>query len=808
MSSDFRYAVRSLARNPLFTIAALGTLALGIGVNSTIFTLANAALFRPLPGISAPHQLAWISSVRPDDRRAQSMSFPDYIDVRDAAGDAFAGTLAFRPVPVSLGSGGEPQRVRGQLVTGSYFHVLGITAADGRVLNETDDQRGGRAAVAVVSYRLWQQQFGGSAAIVGQPITINGRSVEVVGVASRGFHGPALGETADIWMPLALQPQVFASEASLLDERGASWLRVIGRLRAGTDAGQAQLVIGAVARRLEEAYPETNRGRGLRVSSTGSALAPDGRAELVPLAGLLLAVTGLVLLIACANVANLLLARGAARALEIGIRAALGATRGRLVRQLLTESLTLALAGAAGGLLISFWAADLLLSFLPPSEFGDVRSTADARVVLYTAALAGASVCVFGLAPALAATRRASVPGLRAGGRAGGRTRLQGVFVVAQLSLSLVLLLGAGLSLRALQNAVAIDLGFNQERLLTASYDLVLQNYPRERRELFRRDLLARVEALPSIESATLTSVPPLSGTMVSTIVTGRSADGSPAESRAYLNAVASRYFETMEIGLLAGRGIGVGDRAGAPPVAVINETLARRMWGSAGEAVGRTIDIGDETLSVVGVARDSKYDEATEDARPFLYTALSQQAQLDRETLIVRTSGAPAAAAASVLAQIRSLDRAMPVFDVRTMETVLQERADKQRGISAMLLAFGLLALGLAALGLYGVMAYTVTLRTREMGLRLALGARPAQLTRLIAGDALRLAVTGAAIGLVLSVPLAYALGALVFGVRVADIGASAGACGLLLAVAVGAALVPGLRASRLDPMAALRVD
>jgi predicted permease len=337
------------------------------------------------------------------------------------------------------------------------------------------------------------------------------------------------------------------------------------------------------------------------------------------------------------------------------------------------------------------------------------------------------------------------------------------VFVVAQLSLSLVLLLGAGLSLRALQNAVAIDLGFNQERLLTASYDLVLQNYPRERRELFRRDLLARVEALPSIESATLTSVPPLSGTMVSTIVTGRSADGSPAESRAYLNAVASRYFETMEIGLLAGRGIGVGDRAGAPPVAVINETLARRIWGSAAEAVGRTIDIGDETLSVVGVARDSKYDEATEDARPFLYTALSQQAQLDRETLIVRTSGAPAAAAASVLAQIRSLDRAMPVFDVRTMETVLQERADKQRGISAMLLAFGLLALGLAALGLYGVMAYTVTLRTREMGLRLALGARPAQLTRLVAGDALRLALTGAAIGLVLSVPLAYALGALV---------------------------------------------
>jgi len=517
--------------------------------------------------------------------------------------------------------------------------------------------------------------------------------------------------------------------------------------------------------------------------------------------------TGLVLLVACANVANLLLARGAARTLEISIRAAIGASRWQLVRQLLVESVVLGTAAAGGGLLLSFWASDFLIARLPELDFRGLRTTVDGRVLFFTAALAIASVCVFGLVPALAATRRTFMPRLRETQSAGGRSRTQGVFVVAQLSLSLVLLLAASLSVRALQKTAAIDLGFSPRGLLTAAFDLTLQNYPVDRRDAFRRDLSSRLAALPDVASVTLADVPPLSGMMVSTIVTTRDGRGDNAEARAYMSSVGAAFFGTLEIPLVRGRGIDERDGRGAPAVAVVNETLSRQLWPDA-NPVGRHVQLDGFVVEVVGVARDAKYDEATEDPRPFLYLALAQHSQLDRETVIVRSVSSTPLTAAAIVSQIHSLDPALPVFDARSFEMVLRDRADKQRGVSALFAAFGALALVLASLGLYGVMSYAVTQRTHEIGVRLALGATPRQLMNLIAGDGFRLAMIGVAVGGLLALPLAAALGALIFGVQIADLATFTATCALLVAVAMIAAVLPARRAARLDPVAALRTE
>ena len=807
MLNDLRYAARTLLRNPLFTAGAVLTLAIGIGVNSTIFTLADAMLFKPMPGVQSPSELVWISGLWRDTGRSTGMSYPEFVEYAARSGAAFSSVLAFGPASFSVAGGAEPRRVRGHVVSGSYFTALGITPALGTLPQPGDDVSGAEPRV-VLGYRLWQRQFGGDRDLVRRHIVINGQPILVAGVAPNGFVGPERGQPADLWIPIASLPRTNAAQARWLDEPGTFWLRVMGRLRSGTSARQAEPIVTTIAAALEHDYPKSLKNRTATLSSAASGVRPSDRDELLPIAGLLLTVTALVLGIACANVANLLLARGTARSLELGVRSALGASRQRLIRQLLAESFLLAAVSAVVGLLLSFWSADLLGAQLPEADFGGLVATPDARVLLFTVLAGCASLCVFGLLPALTVTREALLPRLRDTPSAGRRrSRLQSTFVVAQLSLSLVLLLAAGLSLRALQKASTIDLVFNPEHLFTASYDLVLQNYPAARRDAFRENLRERVAALPGVTSAAIANLPPLSGTMVSTIATSTDDSGRPVEARVYMNAVGAQYFATLELPILRGRGITANDGRSAPGVAVVNDTLAHQLWGTA-DPLGRSLRLDEGTVEVVGVTRTSKYDEATEDPRPFVYLSLAQRATVDRETILVRTTGSPALIASAVQRQLRALDPTLPVFDARTFDDVLRERADKQRGLSALFGAFGGVALLLAALGVYGVMGYSVARRTREMGVRLALGASPAQLMALIARDGLRLAIVGVVIGSVLALPLAQVLGALIFGVHIADMAAFGGTCALLVIVALGAALLPARRAALVDPMTALRSE
>jgi len=805
MINDLRFAFRTLGRAKLFAASAILTLALGIGVNTTVFTLANAALFRNQPGIQAPDRVTWIAAVFRESGRRAGMSYPDFLDYRVGTTRVFTDTAAYRNVPISLGSGGAPERVRGQMVTGSLLETLGVTMTLGRSLAMSDDVRGG-AAVAVISERLWRRRFGASRDILSTPIVINGRDVAVVGVVAPLFRGPAIGDSADIWLPMALWPDVRVSERTLLDNRASSWLTVLARLRPGVTAAQAQAAVTAVSAQIAARYPDIQPARSAVVTGAGSPVAPEGRAELFPLAGLLLAVTGLVLLISCANVANLLLARGAGRTMEIAIRSSLGASRPRLIRQLLTESAVLAFAGAAGGLLLASWAADVLVAFAS-ADLDGLQATADYRVIAFTAAAALITVCASAVIPAFTTTRTDVVRGLRATPGAGGRSRLQGVFVVTQLALSLVLLLAAGLTLRALQQSAQIDLGFTPANLTTASYDLVLQNYGDARKAAFRRDLLARVTSVPGVQAATIANLAPLGGTMVGGYVTAADVD---RESRTFLNGVGPSYFSTLQMPIVRGRSLDVRDGPGAPRAAVVNQTLARTLWGDA-DPIGRTIRLQgpvDDTLQVVGVARDARYDEPTESPQPFLYLSLAQVAPFDNETLVVRTSDETVLPPTAIERVIRDLDPALPVYDVRTYSEILHERVDKQRALSWLFSAFGALALTLAAVGLHGVMTYATLRRAREFGVRLALGATPGQLAAMVARDGLRLGAIGTIAGTALGLPLARALGALVFGVHIADAAVLMAVCAVLNAVVLAAALLPARRGASLDPIAALRME
>ena len=806
LMQDLRYALRGLRRSPGFAAVAVATIALGVGANTAIFSVLNAMALRPMPGIADPGRLVWITHV--EDGRAGRISYPDFLDYREHAG-VFAGAAAVDRIPVHLATPDATERIRGQLAGGDYFSTLGLVPAAGRAFVADDDRA--RRPVAVLSAGYWRRRFGADPAVIGRSVSINGRPFTIVGVAPEGFAGLDVEEPPDVYLPL----ETFLSgtdRAGSLTSRRSEHFRAIARLRPGVSKADAGAAVAAIAAR-NAPLRDPDRSRLTASVETPNGWVPPGHLhEMLPIAGVGLAASGLVLLIAAANVANLLLGRAARRRREFGIRLAIGASRRRIVRQLLTESVLFSALGAGVGVVFSSWLLDLLMvRFDAPPLIAPV---VDGRVLAWALASAVATAILFGLAPALAAARPEVVPALKgAASRGAGPSghRLQATLVAIQISLSLVLLASSGLLVRSLVKAADVPVGFDRRAapdVLTLSFDPITQGYSPERAARLRAQMLERARALPGVRGAALTELLPLSNrAMADTFV----ADGEPkAEgTEVFYATVSPGFFATLGIGLVAGRDLAAEDRAGTTPVAIVNETLARRFWPGA-SPLGRRLSVAgkpSESYEVVGVARDGKYLSLTEPARPYAYFPIAQGAHFNETTLLVRASpGVPVAAA--VRSAARALDPALPLFQVETLADSLRRNSSFRREGTLFVAAFGVLALVLAGVGLYGVVAFAVGERRREIGVRMALGARARDVVALFVRRGARLAAIGVAVGLLATAAVTRLLAGMLFGITPMDLATLAGASALLAGVALLASAVPARRAARIDPASALRAE
>jgi predicted permease len=811
---DVRYGLRMLWRSPGFTAVAVVSLALGIGVNTAIFSLFNAVLMRPLPVVAGQGSLVWL--------RAPN-SYPDYLDFREQARsfDGLAAATGTREFSLALGA--EPELLKGELVTANYFDVLGVTPRLGRGFLE--DEGRDPVPVAVIGDRLWRTRFGADPSMVGRRITLNGLGFTVVGVAPEKFIGTEVGLDRELWVPLSLEPMLSPQTAAregrfgepLLRERNSYWLAVFGRLKSGVTREQAAAEMEAVARRVAEAAGERVSAETLRrvqPLALSGGMDPRDREEALPIAGVVMGIVGLVLLIACANIAGLLVARGAVRRRETAVRQALGASRRRLIRQWLTESVLLGVAGGAAGLLLALWANDLVLSYASATPLASLDLGLDLRVLAFTLLVSVGAGVVFGLAPALQASRLDIVTALKtedALARAGSRrSRLRAAFVTAQVTLSVVLLVCAGLFIRSLQSAHTIDPGFRVERALTVPVDLGLLRYKDDKGQAFYRELLSRVAAQPGVESVSLVRFAQLgfSFGQGQVFAEGRTSEGGEGTSAGF-NVVGPRFFETLGTRLVSGRDFADADREGAPGVVVVNETLARALWPD-GDALGKRLSFEGARgpfYEVVGVARDGKYRSLGDRSRPYVYRPLMQSYE-PKMTLVVRTSGEPTALAGAVREQLRALDPNLPVADVKTLEDQFDLSLLPSRVAAWTLGGFGLLALALAAIGVYGVVSYSVAQRTREIGVRVALGATRRDVLRLVLGDGLKMVAAGLLVGLLLAFAATRLVAGFLYGVTASDPLTFAGVPLLLGAVAALAGYLPARRATKVDPMKALRYE
>jgi len=814
---DLTYAVRLLLRSPaLATVAAL-SLALGIGANTTIFTLVNAVLLNPLP-IKEPSRV--VSVFTKDARNVGAfgafapVSRPNFLDYREK-NSVFSGMVAAGFAAVSLSGGGEPEQVFGQIVSGDYFDVLGAPFALGRGFRGLEDEVPGSPPVVVLTHGIWQRRFGGRTDIVGQTITLNGRAFTVVGVTAEGFRGTGTIGGPELWVPFGNYQE--ATTGFLRDNwnsRRALFYQVHARLKDGVTVEQAAAQMEALAKGLEESFPTDNKGRTANlVPLTESTVPPAFRQNLLLAGGLLSAIVGLVLLIACGNVANLLLARAASRRQEIAVRLSLGASRGRLMRQLLTESLLLSAIGGAGGFLVAVWARSTLWAFRPPFLLANALDLGfDARVIAFTVAVSLLTGLLFGLAPALQSSRpdlvvelkeRTSVP-------SGSHWySLRNLLVVGQVGLSVVALVSAGLFLRSLLYAQRIDPGFDGSRLVVMGINPGTLGYDEARgRELYRR-VLERLSGVAGVEAATLsTTVPLFGGGLARTVFRDGQDPSDPRNGRlTQVGQVGDRYFETLGIPIVRGRAFTPADRQGSQPVAIINEAMAKQYWPNE-DPVGRQFVLfGDPTpRQIVGIAGTIKYNFLGEPETPYFYLPLDQE-YAPGVTVQARVSGDPAALVGTIRGAVQQLEPTMPLLNVNTYPQVFAQALWAPRMAASLLAIFALLALVLAAIGLYGVMAYAVTQRTRELGIRLALGARQSEVRNMVVRQGVLLAAGGGAIGLAIALALARVVTNLLFGVSATDPLTFASIPVVLLAVAVLATYVPAWRASRVDPVEALRV-
>jgi predicted permease len=813
---DIRFAVRGMLKNPISTAIAGLSLALGIGANTTIFTILNAVFLAPLP-VHRPGELMTVYTVDSNSTGGfgglLGVSNPNFRDFRDR-NQVFSGLAAYTfPVPVSLAAAGEPQQAFAEMVTGNYFDLLGVRATAGRTFRPDEDVTPDARPVAVASYGFAQRRLGGMA-IVGQTVHINGTVYTIVGVAPEGFKGVNSLFSPDLWIPSMMHGQILPAQfKSWFEERRALLFNVFGRLKPGVTRPQAQDQLKTLARALEEAYPTPNKGRSITLRPIAEAtIFPALRGALVVGGAVLMTVVALVLLIACSNVANLLLARAAARRQEIATRVAIGASRGRLVRQLLTESMILAIGSGIAGLAVAAAARTAIWSLRPPflaQNFVDL--TLDVRVLVFTAVVAIGTGAAFGLVPALQASKEDVVSALKEEMRTAGPSRrrlaLGNVLVVGQVALSLVALVAAGLFLRSLSQAHAIDPGFETRRLAVVTVNPGQGGYNRARTREFYELIAQRSGAVPGIERVAWSSTIPLFGGFTRTVIP-EGQDPSAAASRyfAVSNTVSPGYFEAADIKLVRGRDFMPNDREQSVRVAIVNETMAARLWPSQ-DAVGRRFQFITDTSmrEVVGVVRTIKYFTLGEEPRMAVYMPLEQDFS-DVMVLFARTAGDPAPMLGTVQREIRALDPLVPVTNPLTIGQVIDTSLWAARLAAILLGVLGGLALVLASIGLYGLMAYSVSQRRQEIGVRMALGAAQPVVLRAILRQAMTLVVIGLVVGLAIAFGVSRAVATLLFGISATDPVTFLLVSVVLIGVGLLASLVPAWRASRVDPIVALR--
>ena len=805
---DLRYGARQLLKRPGFTFLAIFSMALGIGANTAIFSLIDTVLLRPLP-VRDASQLVELYGTLHNNSDYTIQSYPNYKEYRDR-NDVLSGLLAYRMVVTSLSHTGNNQRVWGYLVTGNYFDVLGVKPALGRAFLPEEDRTPGSHPVAILSYGTWQSRFGADPAIVGQAISLNNRAYTVVGVAPKGFAGTEVAYAPEFWVPIMMAKEI-EPDTNYLESRESDNLFVVGRLKAGVTRAQAEAALQTITLQLAKDFPKEDAGRGLKLIPPGLFI-PDIRNGIFAFSFVLAAVGALVLLLACVNLANLLLARATERRKEIAIRLAVGASRARLVRQLLTESIMLSLIGGAFGILLAAWINRIVGAIKLPTDVAlifDLRL--DWRVLTFTIVLSLLTGVLFSLLPALQSSKPALVPALKDETSMAGfrRSRLRNSLVVAQITLSLVLLICAGLIVRSLQAAQRMRPGFDPQNAVALSFDVGLQGYDETKGRAFQKEVLERVRALPGVTSAAMGELPlSLNYNSTQIYIEGQPATGNGNLPLAIPLEAGPNYFHTMGIPV-RGRDFREDENKTESRVALVNETFARRFFNGE-EAIGKRFNFSgpDKPFwEIIGVVPDGKYNSLGEEEKMALYRPLLRDYSA-MATVVARTGNQPESTLAAMRREVQQLDPTLPVFNAKTLTEHMNIPLFPARMAAGALGSFGVLALVLAAVGIYGVMSYVVAGRTREIGLRMALGAQSSNVRRLILRQGMTLALIGSVLGLAIAFASTRLLKSVLYGVDAMDPMTFISVTLLLGTVALLACLLPAHRATRVDPMVALRAE